>query len=250
MIRNDIPQSETKHRQHQPQENESQHSKPVKEGEETKEPQDKTKFRQDKEEKGPQKVHQHQDQPKASHYEAAKKWQTPLQRHVAFFDRNDDGFISPVETFQGFRAIGFNILLSFLAVLIIHSSMAYPSQEGWLPDPLFRIGVKNIHRSKHGSDSGLYDIDGNINYDRLNEIIEKYDADRKNGLSFKEGFRMIREHRNIWDPYGWFAAMFEWGSFYLLMADKKGIVPATAIREMFDGSLFFNLEQANLQKQK
>ncbi|RDX81261.1 Peroxygenase 1 [Mucuna pruriens] len=52
-----------------------------------------------------------------------------LQQHVAFFDVNNDGF----------RALGFNT---------------------WLPSPFFPIYIKNIHRAKHGSDSGGYDTEG------------------------------------------------------------------------------------------
>jgi hypothetical protein len=54
----------------------------------------------------------------------------------------------------GFRRLGFGRLVSFLAVPFIHGSFSYPTNPGWLPDPFFRLWQKNMHRSKHGSDSG------------------------------------------------------------------------------------------------
>ncbi len=52
----------------------------------------------------------------------------------------------------GFRRIGFGRFISFLAVLFIHGSFSYPSQNSWLPDPLFSINTENIHR--HGTCPG------------------------------------------------------------------------------------------------
>lgn len=57
-------------------------------------------------------------------------------------------------TCAGFRRIGFGRLISFLAVPFIHGSFSYPTVKGWLPDPFMRIFMENMHRTKHGSDSG------------------------------------------------------------------------------------------------
>ena len=45
---------------------------------------------------------------------------TPLQRHVAFFDRDKDGVIYPAETYRGFRAIGAGVPLSAFSALFIN----------------------------------------------------------------------------------------------------------------------------------
>lgn len=54
----------------------------------------------------------------------------------------------------GFRRLGFGLLVSSLAVPFIHGSFSYPTCPTILPDPFMRLYQKNMHRSKHGSDSG------------------------------------------------------------------------------------------------
>jgi hypothetical protein len=41
-------------------------------------------------------------------------------------------------------------------VPFIHCSFSYPTNPGILPGPFFRLWQKNMHRSKHGSDSGAW----------------------------------------------------------------------------------------------
>ncbi|RYY71977.1 hypothetical protein EON63_21310 [archaeon] len=69
--------------------------------------------------------------------------------------RNNDGFISPYETFVGLRRVGFGLIFALIGVLVINGSMSYPSCNGIFPDPFFRINIQNISRCKHGSDTGV-----------------------------------------------------------------------------------------------
>ena len=86
--------------------------------------------------------------------------QTVLQQHCSFFDADDDGVIWPLDTFRGFHAIGFNPLISLLAMLFAHGLLSYATCGSFIPDPFFRIFLENVHRGKHGSDSGVYDNEG------------------------------------------------------------------------------------------
>lgn len=73
-----------------------------------------------------------------------------LQQHVLFWDRDGDGQITPWDTYVGFRELGFNMLFSWLAMLIINLNFSYPSRlaHSWFPDPWFRVYVDGIHKAK------------------------------------------------------------------------------------------------------
>ena len=60
----------------------------------------------------------------------------------------------------GFHRIGFHPILSFIAIFVIHLTFSYWSLDSWIPDPRLPIYTKNIHRTRHGSDSHIYDSEG------------------------------------------------------------------------------------------
>ncbi|KAF1889384.1 hypothetical protein Lal_00024709 [Lupinus albus] len=118
--------------------------------------------------------------------------QNALQKQVAFFDRNHDGVIYPWETFQGFRAIGFGIILSTFAAKYINSALSLTTRPGKFPSILFPIEVKNIQRAKHGSDTGVYDTEGS-----------KHAKKHSNALTYDELLEMIKANRVPGDYKGW-----------------------------------------------
>ncbi|KAI9175729.1 hypothetical protein H9P43_006093 [Blastocladiella emersonii ATCC 22665] len=171
-----------------------------------------------------------------------------LQQHVMFFDRNNDGIITPLETYQGFRALGFNILFSIAAMLVINLNFAYVTQKSWIPDPRFYIHVENIHKAKHGSDSGTYDTEGRFIPAKFEELFAKYAKTNPGYLTFAEGLAMTEALRCATDPFGWFAAKFEFGTLYLLCMERdptsgERIMPREYMRAQYDGSLFYRIEQ-------
>lgn len=75
---------------------------------------------------------------------------TVLQQHVLFWDRDNDGFIYPWDTYVGFRDLGFNMLFALLAAVVINFGFSYPTRlaKSFWPDPLFRVDVGSIHKAK------------------------------------------------------------------------------------------------------
>lgn len=125
-----------------------------------------------------------------------------LEQHVLFFDPDSDGIIWPLDTLKAHLKLGFNPVFAVLALLIIHGGLAYWTQTSWIPDPFFRIHVDNIHRAKHGSDSGVYDPEGRFNVAAFESLFSKFDVDQKGGLTWREGGQLIMQHRTTADLFG------------------------------------------------
>lgn len=136
------------------------------------------------------------------------KDRTVLQQHCDFFDPDQDGVIWPLDTFRGFRNLGFNLFWSILAIFIIHANFSYPTVHGILPDPFFRVYLDNIHKDKHGSDTGAYDNEGRFIPQKFEDFFAKYGS-QKDGLTALDIWRGLKGQRVIMDPIGWGAGIFE-----------------------------------------
>ncbi|KAJ7041611.1 Caleosin [Mycena alexandri] len=167
-----------------------------------------------------------------------------LQSHVAFFDPDNDGLIYPLDTYNGFREIGFGRIISLLAMVFIHIAFSWFTSGTFLPDPLFRIRVAGIHRAVHGSDSGSYTQTGEFDERRFDYVFDLYSAPPHTHLSFKEGVRMVRGNRNVYDFFGWAAAIFEWGATYLLLWPQNGRVAKQDVHDILDVCAFNQIREA------
>ncbi|KAK9809514.1 hypothetical protein WJX73_007320 [Symbiochloris irregularis] len=173
---------------------------------------------------------------------------TVLQQHVDYWDFDNDGKIYPLDTYRGFCNIGFPRIMSFIAIFVIHGTFSYWSQDSWMPDPFFSLLTKNIHRTRHGSDSQTYDPEGRFVPEKFEEIFSKHDKANKGGLYLREMIDMAKNVRKIMDPVGWSAMAFEWGATYYLLHNKEGYVSKEHIRGVYDGSLFYQLDEANSKR--
>lgn len=166
---------------------------------------------------------------------------TALQQHVLFWDRDNDGIIHPWDVYTGFRALGFNIVYS-LCSLLIPVFFSYPTTLGhsWIPDAGMRIFVADIHKAKHGSDTGVYDLDGHFHADRFDAMFAHWDHDRCGGLTASQILAMWRKNRLAADVAGWTFAFMEMLTTWLLL-QKDGRVWKDDLRACYDGTLFWNI---------
>ncbi|RYO95012.1 hypothetical protein DL764_007754 [Monosporascus ibericus] len=148
------------------------------------------------------------------------KDQTVLQQHCDFFD-----------------SLGFGIILSWVAMLVIHINFSYPTVPGYLPDPFFRVFINNIHKDIHGSDTGTYDSAGRFVPQNFEDIFAKY-ANGRDYMTAWDLWNVMKGQRDIADPIGWGAAFFEWLATYLFLWPADGRMMKEDIRRIYDGSIF------------
>eukprot|EP00123_Amoebidium_parasiticum_P009527 comp19534_c1_seq1/m.22860 comp19534_c1_seq1/g.22860 ORF comp19534_c1_seq1/g.22860 comp19534_c1_seq1/m.22860 type:complete len:335 (-) comp19534_c1_seq1:149-1153(-) len=170
-----------------------------------------------------------------------------LQQHCVYWDEDGDGIIWPRDTWRGFHDLGFNWLLSIVAVLLIHLNFSVPSQNTWFPDPRLPVYLERIHLCKHGSDSEVYDTEGRFVPEKFEELFSKYDRDNKGALSFWELWDMTQAMRNYMDVVGWMSAKVEWFTLYWLCA-SNGVVSKEHVAKQYNGTLFFDLAQQTRAK--
>ncbi|GAA5992946.1 hypothetical protein JCM10908_000763 [Rhodotorula pacifica] len=184
----------------------------------------------------------------AGNYAELNKERPVLAQHVAFFDKDGDNILWPLDTWRGFREMGYNFFWCTFAMCVIHFFFSWFTAPGVLPDPFFRVFIKNGHRSKHGSDTAVYDSEGRFIPAKFEEIFTKFDKGNKGGLTFREGVHMIHAQRQAVDPIGWCAEAFEWASTYILIWPQDGLCDKESIRTVYDGSLFYIVAHAERQR--
>src|SRR5690606_8675953 len=86
----------------------------------------------------------------------------------------------------------------------IHIGLSYTTCPGYVPDPFFRLWIENMHKAKHGSDTGTYDTDGRFIPQKFEDLFSKYGGG-KDGLTAYDIWNAIKGNSLMMDPFGWFA---------------------------------------------
>uniref|UniRef100_J3LGU1 EF-hand domain-containing protein n=1 Tax=Oryza brachyantha TaxID=4533 RepID=J3LGU1_ORYBR len=167
--------------------------------------------------------------------------QTALQKHAAFFDRDNDGIVSLSETYDGLRALGLGAGLSSLSAAFINGALSSKTRPGDATSPRLSIYIENIHKGIHGSDSGTYDSEGRFVPEKFEEIFTKHAKTVPDALTSDEIDEMLQANRKPNDYSGWVGATAEWKMLYRLGKDKDGLLHKDAVRGVYDGSLFAKL---------
>ncbi|KAH7440166.1 hypothetical protein KP509_04G094600 [Ceratopteris richardii] len=180
---------------------------------------------------------------------AVSHYRTPLQHHVAFFDRNNDGIVYPHETYIGFRALGFSRIVSLSAAIVINVTLSYKTLDSRIPSLLFPIHIKNIHRARHPNDSGAYDKEDRILESRLDDLFKEFAKTFPDRLSKDEFTSMQKSFYKDPTKRGRFASSVEWDFAYKLLKDENGYISKEHIKRALDGSIFYYMEE-KLKKER
>ena len=167
---------------------------------------------------------------------------TPMQKHASFFDTDDDGFVSMLDTYRGCRAMGVGVILSALAMLVIGLGISWATRDHPF-QALWRFDIKNAARSKHGSDIGVYDREGHVDEDRFDRFWQRWDPDGTGYLTWPTIWKRIRTDHDVLDLYGMSASVFEWGFLYWVAAEKGKGLSRDAAHKSYDGTIFLELQK-------
>jgi peroxygenase len=174
-----------------------------------------------------------------------QKKMTPLEKHLAFFDRDHDGQLTREETAQGLRKLGLGTVRSEVTASAINAGIGLKSSDHWYD--FTTINLSKIHLSKHGSDTGIYDAQGQFVQAKYDELWARFDQGQKGALNQADIQAM---HASLsTDKVGDVAAKAE---FDLLMeiagqnqtqpdGSTQRVLTKDTMQQFYDGTLFYNL---------
>lgn len=182
---------------------------------------------------------------------SVKESKTPLQKHVSFFDQNNDGVIHVSETYKGLRDLHLGRALSAFGSVFINAGLG-PSTGEKLSK--LTVNVEHIAKAKHDSDTDIFDEKGNFSSAKFDELFEKYDLDKDGGLS-KEEFLNFR-NRNKETTSGGIASKGEFDLLIKVAGKKENIdgketkvITKEQMADFYNGSLFYKIAGKEIPKE-
>ena len=177
------------------------------------------------------------DEPRAA---PAIPWDemTALQKHVAFFDYDGDGYITVVVDYRGLRALGIDPFSASGFALAINtalgtSTMGYPS---------LTISLYDIDNGVHGSDTGIYDDEGNFVPEQFELLFDQWDLNGSDGLDPIELAARTIDDAELGDVFGVTGSVAEFGLLFAIAAED-GELSRDRMRGFYEGTLFYDLAE-------
>lgn len=180
---------------------------------------------------------------------------TALQRHVKYFDTDNNGTVTPTETVNGLQRLGLGWVNAQVKAFVIHAALG-PKTNGksmFVPfNGSDNVDVAKIEQAMHRKegDSGVFTTKGEVNEKALNEFLKTYDKNGTGSLSESEIKSMIQERaKNL---FGKVAMNGEWNLLKDIGADttetiegsnkKEKALSFERIRSLFNGTAFPTIE--------
>ncbi|GIL59835.1 hypothetical protein Vafri_14551 [Volvox africanus] len=96
-----------------------------------------------------------------------------------------------------------SVLLSLGFTWLLHFTLLVPymTQDSWILNPYLCIYLKNIHRIKHASDTGVFDEEGRMYPVKLEQIWGILGAEEFR--SYDDVKRLVWANKDVGDFLGW-----------------------------------------------
>lgn len=177
------------------------------------------------------------------HATVVSETRTDLQKHVDFFDRDNDGDIQVNETYDGLRALGMGRGKSAVVSTVIGGALGRKTGAPWYsPTTVITSG---IHHGKHGSDTDIYDAKGHADFKAVEKEFTAHDADKNQVLDASELEALMLSNR---EESGEAAARAEFEMLLELAGEPTQVNGETVstlskerFHQLYDGSLFYRL---------
>ncbi len=171
------------------------------------------------------------------------KFQTnALAKHVGFFDVNGNGKITVSESRERLGALGVDGIQGYAGAAAVNFVIA-SMVAGY---PAFTIDLSQIQKSKHDSDSDIFDKDGYFDQAKFDELFERFDKNRDDALDGDEITDFLT--RNKESIFGSTLARLELPILLRIAGepmDVDGVETKVLTKErlakFYDGSLFYEL---------
>jgi len=174
---------------------------------------------------------------------APGKFQTnALAKHVGFFDVNGNGKITVSESRERLGALGVDGIQGYAGAAAVNFVIA-SMVAGY---PALTIDLSQIQKSKHDSDSDIFDKDGHFDQAKFDELFERYDKNRDGALDGDEISDFLTRNRESF--FGSTLAKLELPILLRIAGepmDVDGVETSVLTKErlakFYDGSLFYEL---------
>ena len=174
---------------------------------------------------------------------APGKYQTSaLAKHVGFFDVNGNGKITVSESKERLAALGVDGIQGYAGAAAVNFVIA-SMVAGY---PALTIDLSEIQKSKHDSDSDIFDENGDFSQAKFDELFERFDKNRDDALDGDEITDFLTRNKESF--FGSTLAKLELPILLRIAGepmDVNGVETKVLTKErlakFYDGSLFYEL---------
>lgn len=168
---------------------------------------------------------------KFSYVDSTMMTQNLVKKKLEFFNRSKGNSITLYDSYQGFRILGFNVLMSLILALIMNVYFAFSTFK--LKNPTFlSINLENLDKYSFIKMSRVKE--------ELEENWERVDTEKMDRLSLFQLLSIRHSESLINMIVHSFSMFFLWW----IAADQQGFVSKDRLMQYFEGELFGKIELA------